>query len=85
MTKRLPKIRTDAKAESLLKKDIGEFLNKKNFKRVSFEFEPKTKSISLRLSESLLKALKQEAKKRGINYQKLIREAVEESFNKKAA
>ena len=85
MRKRLPKMKTDAKAESLLKKDISEFLIKKNFKRVSFEFEPKTKSISLRLSESLLKALKQEAKKRGINYQKLIREAVEESFNKKAA
>ena len=85
MTKRLPKMKTDAKAEKLLKTDISEFLNKKNFKRTSFEFEPKTKAISLRLSESLLKALKQEAKKRGINYQKLIREAVEASFNKKAA
>ncbi|MCC6932191.1 MAG: CopG family transcriptional regulator [Deltaproteobacteria bacterium] len=71
-------------AEDLIRIDLTRLLNKKNFKRANFEIESKTKAISLRLSSSLLLALKQTAKKRGISYQKLIRKAVKESIKKKS-
>ncbi len=56
----------------------------KNFKLMYFEFAPKNKSITLRVSNKLLDAVQTAAKRRGINYQKLIREAIEQ-FLKKAA
>ena len=85
MKKHLKKIKTDKEAEELLKKDLSGYLHKDNFIRVTFEFAPKSKSISLRLSEELLNAVKKASRKRGISYQKFIREAVELSIRKEAA
>jgi predicted DNA binding CopG/RHH family protein len=48
-----------------------------NFTLTSFEFAPKDKSITLRVSTELLDAVQAEAKRRRTNYQKLIREAIE--------
>lgn len=53
-------------------------------KPISFEFAPKNKSITLRVSNDLLEAVQAVAKERGTNYQKLIREAIER-YLKKAA
>lgn len=85
MKKRLPKMKTNRAAERLLSKDLSDYLHKGNFSRVSFEFDPKDKNISLRISESLLKAIKLASETKGISYQKFIREAVEESLRKLAA
>lgn len=84
MKKRLPKMKSDRAAKSILKKDLSEFISPENFKLTSFEFAPKNKSITLRVSDELLGAVQAVAKQRGINYQKLIREAIEQ-FLKKAA
>jgi len=35
-------------------------------------------SITIRISNQLLKAVRQAAKSRGMNYQKLVREAIEQ-------
>ena len=77
MKKRLPKLKSDRVAEKLLEGDISQYINKNNFVHTTFEFEPKNKSISLRLSEDLLKAIQKASKKRGISYQKYIRLSLE--------
>ncbi len=84
MSKRLPKIKSDQAAKNLLKKDLSDYLSPENFALTSFEFAPKDKSITLRVSNELLDAVQSAAKQRGINYQKLIREAIEQ-FLKRAS
>lgn len=84
MSKRLPKLKSDQAARNMLKKDLSDYFSRENFKLASFEFAPKNKSITLRVSDDLLEAVQTAAKRRGINYQKLIREAIEQ-FLKKAA
>lgn len=84
MKKRLPKMKTDRAARAMLKRDLSEYLTAENFKPVTFEFEAKDRSITLRVSTALLEAVQSAAKKSGKNYQKLIREAIEQ-YLKKAA
>ena len=80
MSKHLPKMRSDKEAEDLLEQDISEYLHPQNFTQVSFEFLPKDTTISLRISSDLLEAIQTASSKRGISYQKFIREAVERSL-----
>ena len=84
MSKRLPKMKSDRTAKTLLEKDLSDYIAPENFKLKSFEFAPKNMSITLRISNKLMDAVQAAAKRRGINYQKLIREAIEQ-FLKKAA
>lgn len=84
MKKRLPKMKSDRAAKAISNKDLSDFMSPENFKLTSFEFAPKNKSITLRVSDELLKSVQTVAKRRGVNYQKLIREAIEQ-FLKKAA
>ncbi|OFZ53420.1 MAG: hypothetical protein A2428_10135 [Bdellovibrionales bacterium RIFOXYC1_FULL_54_43] len=58
------------------------YLSTESFKRTTFEFAPKDKSITLRVSSELLSAVQDVAKKKKTNYQKLIREAIEEYLQK---
>lgn len=71
-------MKSDRAAKNLLKKDLAEYMTPENFTLTSFEFAPKDKSITLRVSNDLLSAVQSAAKRRGINYQKLIREAIEQ-------
>jgi predicted DNA binding CopG/RHH family protein len=80
MNKHLPKIKTDQEAELLLEQDLTDYLNQDNFTPVTFEFEAKDKVITFRVSENLLKSIKSAAQKRGISYQKWLREVVEASL-----
>jgi predicted DNA binding CopG/RHH family protein len=77
-------MKSDGAAKALLGKDLSAYLSPENFKLTSFEFAPKNKSITLRVSNELLGAVQTAAKKRGINYQKLIREAIEQFLKKTA-
>ncbi len=77
MKKRLPHMKSDRDAKRVLRRDLSDYLSRENFTPVTFEFEPKTKSITLRLSENLLQASKQAATQRGTNYQRLVRLAIE--------
>lgn len=78
MNKNLPKIRSDQAARNLLKKDMTAYLSKKNFSRVSFEFAPKAKPVTMRMSEGLLNEVKKVAHKKHMPYQRVIRQAIEE-------
>jgi len=84
MSKSLPKMTSDHDAEELLAEDLTEYLTpdnfKKNFTPVTFEFAPKDATISLRLPKDLLEAVKKASGKRGIGYQKFIRQSIERAI-----
>ena len=73
MKKKLPKIKTNKAAEEILNQDLSAYINKDNFKSVSFEFLPKTEQINIRVSKPLIKAIKNKAKKQKMQYQKYVR------------
>jgi predicted DNA binding CopG/RHH family protein len=75
-------LRTDAEAEAFLAQDLSD-LDFSQFKPVRFEFQPKEKSINLRISEPLLKAVQTRAKREGIPYQRYIRQALERAIAQK--
>lgn len=60
-----------------LDRDLSDLLAKGDWQRVRFELRPKNKTITIRMSEELLKAVKDRAKKSGLDYQKFIRIALE--------
>jgi predicted DNA binding CopG/RHH family protein len=81
--KQFPVLGSDEEAEAFVANaDLSEY-DFSNFKIVKFEFEKKSARINMRLPESLLKSVKERAGKRGIPYQRFIREAVEEKLAKK--
>ena len=74
--KTVPLMTTDAEAEAFLAKDLST-LDFTQFKPLTWEASPKSARVNLRLPEALMQALKARAAKRGIPYQRLIREALE--------
>ena len=80
--KQIPRLKTDKAAETFLEGDLSDFINEDNFAPVTFEFAPKAKVISLRLSEDLYNAVRNVSKKKGINYQKYIRFTLEAALRR---
>lgn len=75
--KKFPRLRSDEEAEAFLENaDLSEY-DFSQFKPMRFEFENKSARVNMRLPESLLEAVKKRAEKRGIPYQRFIREALE--------
>jgi predicted DNA binding CopG/RHH family protein len=67
---------TDEEAEAFLDQDLSD-LDYSRFKPLTWEAEPKTARVNMRLPEALMQAVKARAAERGIPYQRLIREAIE--------
>jgi predicted DNA binding CopG/RHH family protein len=86
MSRKIPKFKNeDEEREFWSKHDSSEYLNWKSAERVLFpNLKPSTRSISLRLPESLLDALRQLANERDVPYQSLIKmilqERIEQDF-----
>ena len=81
MKKQLPKLTTDKAAETFIAEaDLTEY-DLSGLKPVRFEFQPKGRSITMRLSEPLLDAIKEEAERSGIPYQRFIRQALENAVH----
>ncbi|MGE3608464.1 MAG: CopG family antitoxin [Bacteriovoracaceae bacterium] len=68
------------KTKDPLNKDLSSLFKEKGWKKIQFEMRPKDKTITLRMSEDLLTAIKLEAKKAGLDYQKWIRASLEEAL-----
>jgi predicted DNA binding CopG/RHH family protein len=85
MKKKFPILKTDEEAEAFLQQDLSDYLHAGNFvpMRSRFEFQPKEKSINLRISQDLLKAVQAKAKREGIPYQRYIRQALERALASK--
>ncbi len=79
MKKTIPTFKTDREAERFV--DTAELADYdlSGARPVRFEFEKKSARVNMRLPQPLLDALKARAKRRGIPYQRLIREALEQA------
>jgi predicted DNA binding CopG/RHH family protein len=80
MSKKLPVFKIDKEAEDFLEKDLSDYISAENLALFPFEYRPKQKSINLRISEELLSAVRAEARRRRIPYQRYIRQALEASL-----
>ena len=88
MRKQIPKLKSeDAERDFWARHDSTEFIDWSKAKRTLFpNLKPSTKTISLRLPESLLEALKLLANRRDVPYQSLLKiflaERVEQEFRR---
>lgn len=81
MKKKLPKLPTDKAAEEFIAEaDLTEY-DLSDMKQVRFEFHPNARSITMRLSDELLAAIKEKAERSGIPYQRFIRQALEKAVH----
>jgi predicted DNA binding CopG/RHH family protein len=81
MKKKLPIIKTNNEAEAFVAvADLTQY-DLSGLKPIHFEFKTKDKSITMRLPESLLEAIKTEAERSGIPYQRFIRQTLENSLH----
>ncbi len=77
MKKKIPALKTDEAAEAFVAKvDLTEY-DLSGATPARFEFEKKGARVNMRLPQSLLDAVKDRARRRGIPYQRFIREALE--------
>ena len=84
MSKSIPKFKNEAAERDFWSEhDSSEYLDWTNAERVFFpNLKPSTKSISLRLPESLLDALRQMANERDVPYQSLIKMILQERIER---
>jgi predicted DNA binding CopG/RHH family protein len=81
LKKKWPELKSDEEAERFVDEaDLTEY----DFSEMvpfRFEFEKKEARVNMRLPNSLLEAVKSKARDRGVPYQRLIREAIEQSLD----
>jgi predicted DNA binding CopG/RHH family protein len=73
-----------SKTKDPLNKDLTSLFDKTGWKKINFELKPKNKTVTLRMSEDLLEAIKVKAEMEGLDYQKWIRNSIEESLKRSA-
>ena len=74
--KKLPVLLTDEEAERFVDTaDLSEY-DLSGFKPMRFELRRKDRTVSLRLSDALLEAVKREAERQGIPYHRYMRDAI---------
>ena len=79
-----PHLRSDKEAEEFIDNaDLSEY-DFSTLKPVHFEFKRKDKSVSLRLPELLLKAVRLRAQRDGMPYQRFMRLAIERALQEDA-
>ncbi len=83
MHKKLPVLKSDKEAEDLLNQDLSDYISAENLAPFPFEYKPKQKLVNLRISEELLSAVRAAARRRGIPYQRYIRQALEIALKRK--
>jgi predicted DNA binding CopG/RHH family protein len=77
---KLPRLRTDAEAERFVAdSDLTQF-DLSALKPTRFEFAAKEARINMRLPGELLNAVKRAAKRRGVPYQRFIRQMLEDAL-----
>lgn len=84
MKMKFPNFKTDAEAEAFVEKaDLSEY-DFSDMRPMRFEWKNKDKSLTLRLPESMLDAVRVNAKRIGIPSQRFIRMAIEQALKHKA-
>jgi predicted DNA binding CopG/RHH family protein len=81
MKKKLPTLTSDEEAREFVEiADLTQY-NLSGLTPVRFEFQPKDRRVTMRLSESLFQAIKEEAQRSGLPYQRFIRKALEDAVH----
>lgn len=78
--KKLPVVRTDRAAESLVDRADLAGYDLSGMRPVRFEFAPKSARLNMRLPEDLLTAVKDAAAESGVPYQRFIRQLLERAL-----
>lgn len=85
MKKKWPVLKDDKEAERFVEEaDLTEY-DFSEMVPMRFEFENKTTRMQVRMPESQIKALKAEAKRRGMPYTRLVREFISDGLQTKSA
>jgi predicted DNA binding CopG/RHH family protein len=80
MKKKIPTFKTDRAAAAFVNKaDLSRY-DLSGAQLTRFEIKPKDKSINLRVSEDLYKAVRKRAAREGIPYQRFIRLMLEQAI-----
>jgi len=78
--KKFPTFTSDKQAEDFVAhSDLTQY-DLSGFQRTRFEFEPKSRAVSVRLPEGLYAVVKKRAEKEGIKTQRFIRRALERAI-----
>lgn len=78
--KKFPVFTTDKEAEDFMETvDLSEY-DFSGFRPAQYEFEAKTANISMRVPRQLLDAVKAQAGREGIPYQRFIRQTLERAL-----
>lgn len=82
--KAIPRLTTDEEAERFVEgTDLSEY-DLSGFRPAGFEFGAKDARINMRLPKAQLDAVRSAAEKRGIPYQRFIREAIDKALEKQS-
>ena len=73
----MPSLGSDQEAEDFVATADLSHYDLSGFKPMRFEIEPKSAALNLRLPESLLNALKERAKAKGVPYTRYVRMLLE--------
>lgn len=84
MKKKIPTFKTDREAERFVATANLSDYDLSGAQLVRFELKPKSRSINLRLSDSLLNAVRISAKRAGMPYQRFIRLTLERAVHSKS-
>lgn len=77
MSKPLPALTSDAEAEAFVDTADLTAYDLTAMQPHSFEFAPKTAQVNMRFPEPLLAAVKAQAARKGMSYQRFIRQTLE--------
>lgn len=64
------------KADDPLAGDMSDFITAAKLRKVHFTFSPKDTTVTLRLPATLVDSAKKVAKRKGVKYQAMLREAI---------
>ena len=79
MKPKIPAFKTDEEAKAFVESaNLAEF-DLSGLRPVHFEFQPKAAQLNMRLPHTLLQAVKDSAKARGIPYTRFVRETLEQA------
>ncbi len=79
--KQIPRLTSDAQAERfIMNANLAEY-DLSGFKKTNFEFEAKSRTVSLRMPERLYAVVQKKASAQGIKTQRFIRQALERALN----
>lgn len=83
--KPMPSLRSDADAEKFVATADLSLYDLSGFKPMHFEIERKSAALNMRLPVSLLEALKEKAKAKGIPYTRYVRMVLESDLSQSKA